>query len=110
MKTSFDAVSDIELFIVTANPVITEEKTKQYWKYACDLSGIDSPICNQTLAENYPTIKDEQWYFLIDQELAKEKYEKEFLPKISESYHQLGFPSNFKISPLIDTNAHKKES
>lgn len=109
MKTSFDAVSDIELFIVTANPVITEEKTKQYWKYACDLSGIDSPICNQTLAENYPTIKDEQWYFLIDQELAKEKYEKEFLPKISESYHQLGFPSNFKISPLIDTNAHKKK-
>ncbi|WP_423189475.1 PolC-type DNA polymerase III [Alkalibacterium sp. f15] len=108
LKSSFDVLSEIELSVQTENPVVTEEKVKNYWNYACHLSGVDSPICNRTLAESYPTIEGDQWVFKIDQELAKEKYENDFLPKISQSYHQLGFPAQFKIMPLVDTHAHEK--
>ncbi|MER2064045.1 MAG: PolC-type DNA polymerase III N-terminal domain-containing protein, partial [Alkalibacterium sp.] len=109
LKASFDVLSEIELSITTVEPVVTEEKVQQYWKYACHLSGVDSPICNRTLAENYPAKDGNHWVFLIDQELAKEKYENDFLPKISQSYHQLGFPKQFKLVPLVDTHAHAKK-
>ncbi|MFO8069904.1 MAG: PolC-type DNA polymerase III [Alkalibacterium sp.] len=108
LKSSFEVLSEIELSIHAENPVVTEEKVKDYWNYACHLSGVDSPICNRMLAESYPTKEGNQWMFLIDQELAKEKYETDFLPKISQSYHQLGFPAQFKIMPVVDSHAHEK--
>ena len=109
LKASFDVLSEIELTIETEEPVVTEEKVQQYWQYACHLSGVDSPICNRTLAENYPSKDGNHWVFLIDQELAKEKYETDFLPKISQSYHQLGFPKQFKLVPVVDAHAHEKK-
>ena len=108
LKSSFDVLSEIELSIQAKDPVVTEEKVKEYWKYACHLSGVDSPICNKTFAESYPTKEGNHWVFLIDQELAMEKYETDFLPKISQSYHKLGFPKQFKLVPRVDTHAHEK--
>ena len=109
IEQAFHTICTVDLTIQTTDPVVTEEKVKQYFQYACKESGVDSPICNKAFEEGYPVLQGNQYVFVIDQELAKEKYENEFLPMISESYKKAGFPERFLIKPLVDTKASEEK-
>ncbi|GAA0370009.1 PolC-type DNA polymerase III [Alkalibacterium iburiense] len=109
IEQAFHTICKVDLTIQTTEPVVTEEKVKQYWTYACQSSGVNSPICNKAFEEGYPVLQGNHYVFVIDQELAKDKYEQEFLPLISDSYKKVGFPERFLIKPLVDTQASEEK-
>jgi len=51
IQKAFHSICTVDLTIVTTDPVVTEEKVRQYWNYACKTSGVDSPICNKAFEE-----------------------------------------------------------
>lgn len=109
IRQSFHAICDVDIFIQTTEPTVTDDKVKEYWSSACRASGVDSPICNQVLADSFPVYKENTWVFIIDQELVFEKYDKEFLPQISKAYQLYGFPEAFKIKVVVDAQASKEK-
>lgn len=105
IQKAFHSICTVDLTIVTTDPVVTEEKVRQYWNYACKTSGVDSPICNKAFEDGYPVLQGNHYVFMIDQELTLGKYENDFLPKITEQYVKAGFPERFVIKPLVDAQA-----
>lgn len=105
LKKAFHSIKTVSIEISTSNPQVTTEKVKAYWQLACQLSEVDSPICNQALAETFPRMEANRWVFPIDQELTFEKYDKEFLPQIARAYQKLGFPASFSIKAFVDEKA-----
>lgn len=109
IRQSFQSICAVDIFIKTTEPTVTDDKVKEYWSSACKASGVDSPICNQVLADGFPVFRENKWVFMIDQELVLEKYDKEFLPQISQAYQSFGFPKEFMIKPIVDAEASKEK-
>lgn len=109
VRESFRSICDVELFIEASEPEVNEKQVRDYWPAACSKSKVDSPICNQLLSSTYPVRQEGRWLLIIDQELTFDKYDKEFLPRISEAYQSLGFPERFAIKPIVDAQASKEK-
>lgn len=110
IRRGFKDIADVRLTIMTDNsPAVTEERVKQYWKKACQESGVDSPICNTLFEEGYPIVEEKKIVFYIDNEVLLNKYANDFFPAISKEYKRMGFPQSFKIEPVADKEASTKK-
>lgn len=109
IKSSFQNIAKVHLVIETENPEVTEEKITQYWKKACQQSGVDSPICNQLFDEAYPVLDGKNIIFYLEHDFVLSKFSEEFFPEIEKEYIQMGFPRQFKIKPVVDEKAGKKK-
>ncbi|WP_208559669.1 PolC-type DNA polymerase III [Marinilactibacillus kalidii] len=102
LKRGFKEIAEVALTVTTEHPTITEDKLAQYWKLACQVSGVDSPLCNDMFENGYPVLNDKKVIFYIEHELTKDKFSEEFFPKIEAEYIKMGFPKQFKIVPMVD--------
>ena len=102
LDRTFADIATIHLTINTEDKTYSEADMIAYWRPACQLSEIDSPLCNQLFEEATPVIKQGKPIFYIEHELTLDKFKQDFFTVINEAYHQLGFPDNFRIEPVVD--------
>ncbi|HLR92859.1 MAG TPA: PolC-type DNA polymerase III, partial [Atopostipes sp.] len=105
LKIAFSKIASIDVFIQVANPKITQDLISDYWLYACQNSGVDSPICNQLFKTSKPVYSDHKIIFYIEHEVTLSKFKEEFFPPIVDQYKKLGFPSDLRIIPEVDERA-----
>lgn len=109
LRRGFHGIATVQLSIVTDEPNVTEERLTQYWKKACQDSGVDSPICNQLFEETYPVLDGKKVLFYIDHDFVLNKFSEEFFPEIEKHYIRMGFPQQFKIVPIVDKEASQRK-
>lgn len=102
LQRGFKDIAQIELIILTEQPVITTEKLRNYWRLACKSSEVDSPLCNDIFENSYPELKGKKVLFYIEHELTKNKFQDDFFPKIADQYIKMGFPKQLKIEAVVD--------
>ena len=82
LSLAFFKIAKTELEIEVKNPTINQQLISDYWLYACQQSGVDSPICNELFKTGTPILKDNKVYFYIEHEVTLEKFNDEFFPPI----------------------------
>src|SRR5699024_4489084 len=55
-------IAKTELEIEVKNQTINQQLISDYWLYACQQSGVDSPICNELFNTGTPILKDNKVY------------------------------------------------
>ena len=108
LSLAFFKIAKTELEIEVKNPTINQQLISDYWLYACQQSGVDSPICNELFKTGTPILKDNKVYFYIEHEVTLEKFNDEFFPPIVKEYKRLGFPTDLRIIPKVDVAAAEK--
>lgn len=102
LRVAFADIAEVDFQIQTRNPEITQELMSDYWLYACQKSGVDSPICNQLFKNGRPIVKQNGIIFHIEHPVTIEKFSTEFFPPIIEQYKKVGFPRNLNIIPEVN--------
>jgi DNA polymerase-3 subunit alpha (Gram-positive type) len=105
LRLAFSEIADIEFTINARNADFSQELINDYWLYACQKSGVNSPICNQLFQEGRPVYEEGQIIFYIEHPVTLEKFSSEFFPPIVEQYIHVGFPRNLNIIPRVDKEA-----
>lgn len=108
LKKSFENIADIDLHINTDNSEFNEEQLASYWKKACSDSGIDSPLCNQLFENSLPVLDGKKVIFYIEHDITVKKFSSDFFPEIEKQYKKMGFPQQFKITPVVDKETSEK--
>ena len=70
LSLAFFKIAKTELEIEVKNPTINQQLISDYWLYACQQSGVDSPICNELFKTGTPILKDNKVYFYIEHEVT----------------------------------------
>lgn len=98
-------INQVTLSVVAKNTDYTEKLVQDYWQRACQVSAIDSPVCNDLFNQSMPIIEKDKVLFYIEHDVTLGKFEQDFMPKLEAGYRQFGFPEHFKIKPVVDKKA-----
>ncbi|WP_027108503.1 PolC-type DNA polymerase III [Lacticigenium naphthae] len=107
LNNAFVTLADISIEVSSESPVFTDELLSNYWKKAIDLSKVSSPLCNGTLLNQYPVLKNRKVTITVENDVMKQPFLDQFLPAIERAYQRMGFPT-FKIIPVVDEEASNK--
>ncbi len=108
LQLAFSKIATVDIVIQTKNDRFNQKLVSDYWLYACQKSGVNSPICNQLFKEQVPKVIDHKMEFYIEHEITLDKFTSEFFPPILAEFEKLGFPSNMRIIPRVDRDAAEK--
>ena len=108
LQLAFSKHVEVDLYIEARENTVDNDFVRDYWLYACQKSGVDSPICNQLFSTQSPVYKEGKLNFYIEHEITLSKFSDEFFPPIIEQYKKLGFPRDLRIIPIVDHNAAEK--
>ncbi|HLQ74996.1 MAG TPA: PolC-type DNA polymerase III [Alloiococcus sp.] len=101
-------VKNVILQVRANNNEYNEKLVQDYWQHACQVSGVNSPICNKLFKNSLPIQESDKMIFYVEHEITLAKFKNEIFPMVETAYHQFGFPKQFKIKPVVNKEENEK--
>src|SRR5699024_10016905 len=102
-------VKNVILQVRANNNEYNEKLVQDYWQHACQVSGVNSPICNKLFKNSLPIQESDKMIFYVEHEITLAKFKNEIFPMLETAYHQFEFPKQFKIKPVVNKEEIRKE-
>ena len=101
LQLAFKDIAKVDITLHTKNPIITNQKLGDYWKWVVFNSGIQSSFIQELSRSKVPYLDNNRVILLAENEIVKRFLVDQALGPLESTYHKIGFPK-FSVNTLVD--------